>query len=306
MAKLVELCGSPGVGKSSIFEVIEQKNRKNASWTCATDLYPKGREDWFDFGYKILKEIGNGRRHAFANPEVLERPKDYIIRILRTIRRGKDHIEEDVLKEAANRFVAQYPAYMHAIWSNIYYRQRESYNGLDLRFEKSGYMYRVIKKLQLAQENQSGRTTIIDEGVINLIDRALYKSLNLEEEREEVQDLVEYMPLPSAVVYIETDLQENIKRLGKRKELRDMHQSLTPKELVEVTKSCRARLQIVIELLGAKGIPILYIDGLKSIEENAQSIVEFTENLAKKRGVSKLEKLNQKVAESAVFPRYFG
>lgn len=306
MARIVELCGSPGVGKSSIFEVIEQKNTKGDNWTCVTDLFPYGREDWLHFVYRILKELTKGRRNVFSNPGFRESFGDFYVRILRSIRKGKDYIEEDALKQAGDRFVVQYPILVDALWGNIYYRQKESYNSLDLRFEKAGYMYRIIKKLQLAGENTSGKTIIIDEGLINLIDRALFRSSSQEEEREEIKDLLENMPLPEAIVYIETDLEENIKRLTSRKVLRDMHRALSKEDLAEATKNCRERLDFTIQCIEDRGIPVLRVNGLNPIRDNAEIILKFIENLGRRNTASLDQKINRKKAASTVFPRYFG
>jgi hypothetical protein len=81
------------------------------------------------------------------------------------------------------------------------------------------------------------------------------------------------------LVYIETDLKENAKRLISREEIRDMHKGFSFSELMDFTQVCRQRILTSIKYLENKGTPVLYIDSTNSIKENADKIIEFTENL---------------------------
>lgn len=150
---------------------------------------------------------------------------------------------------------------------------------MDLRFEKAEFIYRIIKKIQILRDKNTDQLTIIDEGFINMIDRGLYKSETPMDEKEEIYKLLEMMPLPDALVYIETDLNENAKRLLSREETRDMHKGLTVNELMDFTQTCRVRILTSIKYLENKGIPVLYINSSNSIKKNADKIIEFTENL---------------------------
>ncbi len=298
MAKYIELCGSPGVGKSTIFEEIEKRERKSNFWKTVTDLYPTGKENWNDFATRIFFDLVKGRSYTYANPEVRENFLEYIKRVGRTIKRGKNYLEEDFLKKAGERFVAQNPKYIDACWNNILYRQRKSYNGFDIRFEKAGYMYKVIKKVQLTREDTSGKTIILDEGVVNLIDRALYKSELEAAEKGEIAGVLESAPLPDAVIYIETSLEENVKRLLQRKELRDMHRLLSKEDLVTYTRKCRQRLTTTIDLLKEKEIPILYLDSTDPAGENAKKIIHFSKTLYS------LKKIEGASRKEPIFPEY--
>lgn len=132
------------------------------------------------------------------------------------------------------------------------------------------------------RERNEDKITIIDEGLINLIDRALYKSTNPIEEQEEICRLLDVMPLPDALVYIQADLNENAKRLTLREDIRDMHKGLSVAELISCTKACRERIELTIKLLEERGIPVLYIDSKNQINSNAKKIIEFTEQMHKK------------------------
>lgn len=279
MAKIVEICGSPGVGKSTIFKEIERRRKSTDIWTTANNINPYGEQNFKEYVAKILEEIKKGPYRKSLNNQNKESTFAYIKRIYKEIKRGRNYSDPTSKKEAGERFVEQFPEYMNACWGNIYYRQVKSINGLDLRLEKADFIYKIIKKIQIITENKTNKITIIDEGLINLIDRALYKSVNITEEQEEIASLLKVMPLPDALVYIETDLHENAKRLLLRKDVRSMHKGLSMNDLIDYTKISRERVLTAIELLKSIGIPLLYLNSNDHINENACKIIDFAKNL---------------------------
>lgn len=290
MAKIVEICGSPGVGKSTIFKEIERRRKSSDIWTTATNINPYGDQNFTEYVVKILEEIKKGSsRNSIINQESTFA---FLKRIYKEIKRGRNYTDPNLKKEAGERFVEQFPEYINACWGNINYRQVKSINGLDLRLEKADFIYKIIKKIQIIKENKTNKITIIDEGLINLIDRALYKSVNITEEKEEIASLLNVMPLPDALVYIETDLHENAKRLVLRKDVRTMHKGLSMNELIDYTKISRERVLAAIELLKSKGIPLLYLNSNDHIKENASKIIDFAKN--KKTEKSRINTLEPK------------
>ncbi|MFZ0490880.1 MAG: hypothetical protein WAM00_11590 [Salegentibacter sp.] len=277
--KIVELCGSPGVGKSTIFGQIDRRERQEFSWTTASNKLPMGNESRLEFLRKVLNEILNGKKPVNPRSQKMESWFEYARRIYRGIKLGRNFVDLYILKEAGDRFVAQYPQYVDACWENLFYRQARSSNGLDLRFEKAEFIYLIIKKFQVLKEKKSNKTVIIDEGLINMIDRALYKSKNPLEEKEEIEEVLETMPWPDALVYLDSDLEENARRIIERKDIRDMHKGLSLDELMDFTRAGRERILTAIRYLEEKGIPVLYLDTLRPVSENADKIIEFAADL---------------------------
>lgn len=277
MAKIVELCGSPGVGKSSIFYEIEKMrgSKENNTWTTATNTNPEGVYSQRDFVKKIYSKIRQGLNNG-GRSEKKESFYVFARRIYREIKSERQLIH----REAAVRFTAQNPLYIDAIWKNIFHIQAQSPNGLDLRFEKAQWIYRIIKKIQIIKENNSEQYFIIDEGLINMIDRALYKSKSVTEESAEILELLEVMPLPDALVYIETGIDENVRRIICREDIRDMHLGMSEENLRNITKITRDRILNSIKYLENRGIPVLYLNSTISPKQNAIEIIRFSEKLA--------------------------
>ena len=252
MAKIVEFYGSPGVGKSTIYEKLKDKWKKDFNWIPSHLLYTK----------KKIK---------------LEGLNKFLLAVVRAIKNGNfDDVE---MKEAGDRFVAQYPEFIDAFWNNILFKQKKSYNGLDLRFERAKYFYTTIQKIQFLRESNCKKIALVDEGLIHRISRGLYKSENLTEEINEIKHLLQIMPLPDALVYVETDVQENAKRLAHRKKVISMHKSLTLTEIENIIPETQERMKNVTKILENKGIPILRVDAKLNIETNVTKIRSFVEGL---------------------------
>ncbi len=250
MAKIVEFYGSPGVGKSTIYKELEGKWKKNYNWIPSHHLYKK-------------KEFEKLNKIFFS--------------VARLIKYGG--VDDAAMKEAGERFIAQYPEFIDAFWNNILSKQKKSYNGLDLRFERVKYFYVTIQKIQFLRESSCKKIVLVDEGLIHRISRGFYKSENVAEEIDEIEYLLQVMPLPDAVVYFETDVQENARRLAQRKKVISMHKSLSITEIEYIIPETQERMEHVTKFLQNKGISILRIDAKLHIGTNVNKIMSFVEGL---------------------------
>ncbi len=251
MAKIIELCGSPGVGKSTIYKEIVSKWRRYYNWTPAHYLYPQVNSD-----YRSIK--------------------NFLITFLKKDYRKTDAI---AMRNAGRRFVSQYPQFIEACWNHILLREKESLNGTDQRFEKAVYMYTLMQKIQISRESEYEKIAIVEEGLINGIGNVLFKSENIIEEKEEIIDLLNQMPLPNALVYVETDINENIRRLVTRKKVLSSLKSLDTNQLSNITQKLRKTREMATKVLEDIGIPVLYINSTDSVGINASKIISFAEVL---------------------------
>lgn len=119
MGKIIELCGSPGVGKSSIFFELEKRENKKNKWTTASNTNPYGKISLYDFVGSILMKIKTGIPQFFTKSNDRRSLYDFARFIYREIKNGKNFVDLDAMKEDGDRFVAQNPNYIEACWGNI-------------------------------------------------------------------------------------------------------------------------------------------------------------------------------------------
>lgn len=251
MARLIELCGCPGVGKSTIYQAICSKNKSSSTFIPSHQIFKK----------KI----------NFSSPRHLA---EFLLS--RFVHQNNNSEE---LKKAGDKFISIYSKYIDACWSNIYYKQAINLNGLDLRFEKAAFMYTTIQQVQYINDYIIKKNVLHDEGLIHRIGRALYRSKNSVEEIDEIKVLISQMPLPYAVIHVELDEEENVERLLQRKKLLNMHRGLKQNELYDIIKKTKTRLHNTCLILEEKGIRVLRINSKLNVDYSVNQIISFIDQL---------------------------
>ncbi len=248
MAKIVELFGPPGAGKTTISDEVEAKWDKKFSWIPASKLYPPLRKTPLD---PIVKY-------------------DFINWLLK-----KSNIDYTAIHNAEKSFIAAHPKLMDAYWKNICYNQKCGANGIDIRFEKASFLKKRIQKVQFLNDNSHNKVCLVDEGIVHMIPGAIYKSETLAEEQSEISFIIKMCPLPGAIIHIDTDTKEIANRLYQRNKVNPMHRNLNLNELELITELSRERRKIIIKILEDMGMPMLKIDSAMNTSENADKIIAF-------------------------------
>ncbi len=248
MSYHVEFIGSPGVGKTTIYRKLQSFWGENQNWIPDKYLFPKKKKSLL-FRSKKIFTLGFSK-----DPQ---------------------QIDPIAMREAGDRFVALYPEYMNACWNNINIRQKKHINGLDLRFAKANYLYQLIQKIQCIEESNSSKLAVVDEGLVHSICNGLYWSETENEEKEEIKNLLKVIPLPKALISVETTFSENISRLLERKKVISMHKSLIVSDLENVIRQNRSKRALINQIVQEYEIPLLTINSSKSPEHNSLEIMDF-------------------------------
>lgn len=254
MAKIVELVGPPGVGKTTLYKELETYWEKSYNWMPSQYFYPK-------------KQL------------VAETSGTFILSVLQRIKDKSGKVDLAAMEEAGGRFVELYPEYIDACWNNINCICKRATNEPDLRLQKVSYLFKIIKKIQIVREQNSTKIAIVDEGLVHMIPSILYKKESIVKEKEEIEKLLQLMPLPDAVISIETDVHENISRLMQRNKVIPMHRYLNLDQLENITLCDYRRRTMVNDCIKNREIPFLYINSSEDIEENVSKIMSFAETL---------------------------
>jgi hypothetical protein len=254
MAKIIELLGIPGVGKSSIYSALSSSWNKDMNWVPADLLLPK-------------------QKITFRSP------KDFLLSFSKRI--GKD-INLSLLKEAGFRFVAQYPEYMNGSWDAIHRKHISREDGPDVRLKEATRLKKSTEYIQYISENESLKYAILDiGGLVQRLDFTWFTSKDIVEDQREIVHLLNFMPLPEGVIYIYVDQKINVERLLNRGRTLAVHRNLTGKELEEFCKKYQQRWAFVCDKLEEKNVPLLKIRAQIPIPEIKDRINEFVEKLSK-------------------------
>jgi energy-coupling factor transporter ATP-binding protein EcfA2 len=250
MSKILEICGAPGSGKTTTYNALQSLWKKDYNWSPT------------EFPQKKLK---------------LNSLKLFISSLRQQIKGEKDVF---VLDQAGERFVAQFPEYMDQFWNSNFFKANPDYKGVDLRFRNINVYWSTLRKIQYLRESKKDTIFIACEGLIQRIGNGWYKKLNLEQHKEEALALLNLMPLPEAVVYLQVDVKENVYRIQTRKKMLPAHKVLSEQELENVTRVNHEMWEFICGVISNKNIPLLKLNSGNDVHQNAQKIGEFANSLS--------------------------
>jgi hypothetical protein len=249
MARIIELTGPPGVGKTTYHDILVSKWEKSCSWVPAHFLYPKQRIR-FD-------SVKNFAQSLFQ--------------------RVNRNVDTDAFDEAGKRFVARYPEYADAIFRDISENKHDVY-GRDLRLHETSFFYNSFKWMQLLLEAPTEKYALKAEGIIHRIPHSIMYD-DLEKDRRIAVSLITKIPMPAAVIYLTCDMEENAKRLVTRKFVWDGHRNLSLTKLKEYSRRSHEKRNMIIDVLQDHRVPILKVDTTEGLAKSTERILAFINSL---------------------------
>lgn len=249
MARIIELTGPPGVGKTTFYENLVLKWKRKHNWTPAHLLYP-------------IKKIRHDNTKTFFDS---------------VIQKWNRKPDEDAFADAGRRFVAAYPEYVEATLNDVSLNKRDI-NGKDLRFHDADFLYESFKRVQVLLDNRSEKFALKAEGVVHRIPHNVYDD-DLTKEREKINALVTRIPLPAALIYLTCDVEENAMRLATRRHVWEGHRNLSLNKLKDYSRRSQEKRNMIIEILHNHKVPILRVDTTMHPHQNIQDILAFMNTL---------------------------
>jgi dephospho-CoA kinase len=252
MSKIIELCGIPGVGKSSVYYAMSKAWNKDKKWVPADFLLPQQKIN-------------------------LRNPKAFVVSLSKRISKVMD---APLLKDAGIRFVEKYPEYINGSWGAINRKHINREDGPDVRLKEASRLKKSTEYIQYLKENKSSKYALLDiGGLVQRLDFTWFNSKDLIEDQREIVSLLGLMPLPEAIIYMYVDEKTNVERLLNRGKRLAIHKKMTDKELQNFCKKYQQRWEFVCNVLNEKNVPLLKIHANKPISDIKVCINEFVEKL---------------------------
>jgi thymidylate kinase len=247
-AKIIEIIGPPGIGKTTIYEALCTTWSPVSNWIYLDALLtPKPRfsefKAWFE--YQLKKVL-------------------------------RKKIVKSIPVEYGLRFVEEYQDLANFYWNHLSNPDIYHDGEIKKRFRSAYFLYADFCKYQAILESRSSKPCIINEGL-------LQKSFLIQDDKQLMRDVINkyvpLLPLPHAIIYINTpNIGLVLERLRSRKKIIASHFGKGDKELKDDIENWQLLLNTISEIMQRKGVPVYNIDGDRSIEENVVAINNLLNN----------------------------
>lgn len=252
MAKLIEISGPNGVGKSTILNKLNEQWKENSLYITSDRFFPKKK-----IIYTNLKSFLYSTYQYFRRTE----------------------IDLEPLSASGSRFVKSHQDFIDKFVLLLATDKKFGFNGVDLRPENIPFFYKATWKVHYIREAEIDTIVLLDEGFIHHLGRLVNKGDQIELEKQQIFDLLKITPLPDAIIYLELDAEENAKRLVERNKTLNMHENLSYNEILDFVKLSQKRREVINEYLISQKVPILYIDSKDPFDINCRKINSFIEKI---------------------------
>lgn len=248
-SRTIEFLGAPGIGKSSIYEALCKKWHTKLPWIHPDELLRRERPPISHF-------------------------RDFIEHSARRILQKNTHQEPP--ENGGHQFIEENERLANFCWTHLNDSGYSSNVHASSKFRAAFYLYRDFCKYQAIEDTATEKLCILDEGL-------LQKSFLIHDEDEKIKEILdEYLPLlplPRAVLWVDTDnISEIVRRLKSRRKIIASHLGESDAGLVEVTKQWRKLLQFIAEKLSLYEVDVYRLDAEKRLSENVHEISEILMN----------------------------
>lgn len=253
MPKVVELIGPSGVGKSSLYFSLEKQWKESDDWAI-----------YHDFMY---------RRRKWSLEGILLKLKSIFFAVS-----DSDYFwSEGKIIDQKKEFAQKYPEFIQTVLDLVEEHSKEGFNGEDKRFQVIFFMLKSIERVNSVMEKSDDRACLIDEGLVSRLMHLNSPSFS----KKDVDRYIDSMPEPDAIIYLNTEADEILNRIKKRKKTSTIHSGLTEQEIIESTENTQELIQYSLSSLKESGVEILELNAKESVKNLTEESISFFKHLQK-------------------------
>jgi len=254
MAKIIEMLGPSGVGKSSLYTELQNRWSVNDSWAVYHDfMYRRKKRDLVTFALRL---------------------KSFWSKV-----HNSDYFWNDGnLKDSQREFAAAYPEFMSVLMDLIQDHTKSGFNGKDKRFLVTFFTLKSIGRLHAIMERtEDKRTCLIDEALLSRVMHINSPTFT----SEDLEMYLDAMPLPDGLIYLNAPSEIVLNRIRKRDKISTIHEGLSESEILSYTENTQQMMEAVIKFLKKREIPVLELDARNSTGKLAVEAITFLSDYSK-------------------------
>lgn len=245
MASYVELIGSAGVGKTSVYKGVTRRWKDTDSWIPEEYTYP-------------LKEVVTDRkprkRHLCSYLKYLYSRSKAVPRYERTYARDKQG-----LVQAEQRFISAHRELIDICLKNMCQRPAAP-NGEDYRLYLLTYLQKMFGRIQHICEYRSDSVVFSDEALLHNVGIVLSQSGTTDKHRIDLQRIIQLNEMPRSVFFLEAQPDVIVSRILDRGYRIPIHERLSEEQLMGIVGAGLHVKRLLCEELRRSGVAVRTID----------------------------------------------
>ncbi len=250
MARIVEIVGPSGVGKSYIYNQLRDAWNKNDKWAV-----------YHDFRYERKS------RNSFSRPEIIY---EYLYNILNKVKYISYKPSGGEQLDHMKKFHEDHRQFVDHTLDIINRCCREFYKK-DNRYFATLYFYKSVEELQAIRELQHDkRICLFDEGLLSRIMHLSSESLT----DQDMDEYLNYMPVPDGVILLKSDPRRICENIKKRRRVATIHQGLNEQQLHDYTEKTQYHMEYAAGYFREKGVKVMEINLDSARDNHIDTIVE--------------------------------
>lgn len=233
MARIVEIVGPSGIGKSYLYNQLRDEWNEKDKWAV-----------YHDFRYERKS------RHSFSRPEIIY---EYLYNLINRVKYISYKNTGGEQLYHMKKFHEDHMQFVNHTLDIINRCCREFYKK-DNRYLATLYFYKSVEELQAILElNHDKRICLFDEGLLSRIMHLSSESLT----DQDMDEYLKYMPVPDGIILLKSDsrrIRENIK---KRRRVATIHQGLNDQQLQKYTEKTQYHMEYAARYFREKGVKVM-------------------------------------------------
>ena len=248
--RIIEILGPPGVGKSTLYNMLCKSWQPDQPWIYQDALLAapipsiSNFTKWIEFKYRVWTK----KKRAKSVPV-----------------------------DFGLRFINTHSQFADLCWCFLNNKSSPINGHLDQRYRSAYFLFADFCRYQAINEKMDGRYCVIDEGFLQ---KSFLVKDQVSEFPKQLEDYLSLAPLPHAIIYIEATDKLIIKeRLRIRDKVIASHLGKSDDELLEDINNWKITLDLIANRLTKQNSLVFRVDGTKKLEDNVQSILKFLNEL---------------------------
>jgi thymidylate kinase len=256
MPEIVEILAPSGTGKTTLYKGLQKKWTPDEPWSVYHDFRYKRKlmyrfpKDYF----LVMQRKINNLKMIFFTPEI--------------------QYEQNSAHQKPNEkiFYEQYPGFCDTAMELILKHNATGFNNEDKRFLNTFFLFETIEHLQAVLNHpEDKRLCIMDEG---LLSRLMHLNSPTFTETELTRYL-NFMPLPSVVIYLKCDAEFIVERIFSRKKTATVHTSLSRNEILHSTLKTQQLMETTLDMVQEKGSTVIRVNAETDSNELVSNVFKI-------------------------------